>query len=213
MFKPLALVLVLAAAPEKKTISWSPPATTDDDRPLIVSVVAGPQDTDYALKIELDKPPFGDGCGNHCVNATLFLDTDNSKGTGLKLKDAKAPESGVDLAITLQAGRGLEADLKVLVKQFNEEATGVDQTVELGALELKHDAARLRVEGNTVFVLIDANLGNQPVGAKMRVVYHPPDHAALVGVTAGLSAPSSAKLDVFRGTKLSKPSKSPSKAQ
>ena len=217
MLNSIAVGLLLAAAPLKKTISWSPPPSTEDDRPLISSIIASAQDTDYVLTLELDKAPFGEACQNHCVNATVFLDTDNSKGTGLKLKDSKAPEAGADLAIIVQAARapgaGARSDLKVRVMQFNEDATSLEQATELTELTLMRDGERVRVEGNTVSVRVDPNLGNQPAGAKMRVVYHPPDHAPLVGMAPGLAAPSSGKLELFKAGKRSKPSKSTSQSR
>jgi len=205
MLNSIALALLMLAAAEKKTISWSPPPSTEDDRPLISSAVVTAEDSNYTLTFTLDKAPYGEACQNHCVNATVFLDTDNSKSTGLKLKDGKAAEAGADLAITLQAvkssGGGSRADLRVMVKQFTEDATGFDQATELAELTLLRDEERVRLEGTTVTVRVDANLGNQPAGAKLRVVYHPPDHAALVGLAPGLAAP-------FKGGKRSMPSKS-----
>src|SRR3990167_7923748 len=85
---PLLLSCCLAASvafAEKPTISYKAPPSGDDDRPVMTTIVVSPQGTDYAFKLEFNKPPWGEDCKTRCANATLFLDTDNNKSTGLKL--------------------------------------------------------------------------------------------------------------------------------
>ncbi len=215
MFKLLfaaGLVLLAAAPTPKKLLSWSPPPSTDDDRPVVASAMVTAQGSDYVVTLQFDKAPYGDGCKTRCANATLFIDTDNSKDTGLKLADAKAAETGADISVTIQGVRSLrdetsEPELKVVIKQFNEDATGLDQGNVLAELDARRDRERLTVDGTTVSVLVDANLGNQPAAAKLRAMYHPPDHAAMVGVGPGLAAGGGRKIEVFKGNKLSNPSK------
>lgn len=201
-----------ALAGEKPTIVYKNPPAGDDERPVMVEVVVGPQGSDYALKIEFNKEPWGEACGTRCANATLFLDTDDNKATGLKLGDAKAPETGADLALTIQGTKELKAGvraptLKVKVVQYAEDATSVEQGLALAELDPKVDTERVLAEGTSVYLLVDANIGNLPSGKKVRVVYHPPDSKPLVGSAKGLSAPGANRVELFKDGKLSNPVK------
>ena len=123
------LVAGIAAA-EKPTISYKAPNAGEDERPVLTSIVVSPQGTDYAFKLEFNKAPWGDECRTRCANATLFLDTDNNKTTGLKLADPKAAEAGADVALTIQGTKALkegstQAILRVMVMQYAEDATSV----------------------------------------------------------------------------------------
>ena len=82
------------AAAEKPTILYKAPPSSEEDRPVITRIVASAQGTDYAFKVDFDKSPWGADCKTHCANATVFIDADNNKKTGLKLADEKAPETG-----------------------------------------------------------------------------------------------------------------------
>lgn len=206
----LCSLLALSALAEKPVLAWKPPPPGDDDRPVIVEVVLGPQGSDYAFKIEFNKEPWGEVCGSRCANATLFLDADNNKGTGLKLKDPKAPETGADLAVTIQGVKDYQEGaghpmLKVKVKQFTEDATSVEQGNELVEMDQRTDPERVLGQGTSVYLLIDANIGSLPAGAKVRVVYHPPDSKALVGYAQGLSAAGAGRVEIFKDGKLTNP--------
>lgn len=205
-----ALLAAPALAGEKPTLVYKSPPRGDDERPVMVSVVVGPQGSDYALKIEFNKEPWGEGCGTRCANATLFLDTDNNKATGLKLSDAKAPETGADLALTVQGTKELSGGvrlptLKVKVVQYAEDATSVEQGLSLAELDPKVDSERVLAEGTSVYLLIDANIGNLPAGKTLRVVYHPPDSKPLVGTAKGLASPGANRVEIFKDGKLSNP--------
>src|SRR3954468_4408926 len=110
-----ALLLLLAfplsaLGGEKPCIAYKvPPNADEDDRPVATAITVGPQGSDYAFKLDFNKEPWGEGCKTRCANATVFLDTDNNKATGLKLPqkdDGKdAPETGADLAVTVQGLR------------------------------------------------------------------------------------------------------------
>jgi hypothetical protein len=205
------------AVAEKPAITYKPPPPTEDDRPLITEIVVGPQGSEYALKIEFNKEPWGEGCGTRCANATIFLDTDNNKATGLKLADPKAIESGADLAITIQGTREYKASssqpgLKVKVRQFAEDSTQIDQGRALAELDPVRDAERVLAQGTSVYLLIDGNIGDLPAAAKARVVYHPPDSKALVGLVQGLNAPGAGRIDLFKDGKLSNPVKKKKKS-
>jgi hypothetical protein len=203
------LVASVAAA-EKPTIVFKAPPATDEERPLITSVVVSPQGTDYAFKIEFNKAPWGDDCKTRCANATLFLDTDNNKTTGLKLADAKAAETGADLAITIQGAKALKEGvttsiLRVKVAQYAEDATSVEDGHTLAELDPINDAERVLASETSVYLLVDANMGNQPAGKQLRLIYHPPDSKPLVGTAKGLASPQSGRVELFKDGKLSNP--------
>lgn len=214
-----ALLVVLGAPTvfaQKPAITYKPPPAGDDDRPLITEVVVSVQGTDYALKLEFNKEPWGDACGTRCANATLFLDTDNNKNTGLKLKDPKAAETGADLSLTVQGLKvykeaSSRSVLKVKVRQFSEDSTEIDSGRQLTELDPSQDSERVLAQGTSVYLLVDANIGDLPAGPKMRVIYHPPDSKALVGTGVGLSAPGG-KVELFKDGKLTNPVKKKKKA-
>lgn len=207
------LAAVLAVTPVMKpVIEWQPPESTDDDRPLMSKVIVTASGSDYSLKLEFDKAPFGEACRNRCANATVFIDTDNDKQTGVKLQDATAAENGADLVVVIQGVRELRnesptGELRILVKQFSEDATSLDGANLLTQLDPRHDSERVTVSGTKVTAVIDANLGNLPAGKKLRVVYHPPEHGPMVAVTGGLLSPAG-RVELFKGGKRSNPAKS-----
>jgi hypothetical protein len=204
-----SLVAGLAFA-EKPTITYSAPPSTDDDRPVLTTIVVGPQATDYALKLEFNKAPWGDECKSRCANATVFLDTDNSKTTGLKLSDPKAAESGADIAITIQGVKKITDNatknvLRVRVLQYAEDATSVEEGQLLAELDPVDDSERLLASDVSVYLLIDANLGTMPSGKQLRVVYHPPDSKPLVGTAKGMSSAAAGRVELFKDGKLANP--------
>lgn len=206
----LGVLVAASAAAQKPLITYKAPPPGEDDRPLITEIVAGPQGTDYAFKIEFNKEPWGEACATRCANATVFLDTDNNKATGLKLKDPKALETGADLSITIQGTKvyketSSRAVLKVKVRQFTEDSTEIDQGRQLAELDPVQDSERVLAQGTSVYLLIDANIGDLPVGAKSRVIYHPPDSKALMGSMPGLSAGGPGRVELFKDGKLSNP--------
>lgn len=203
------LVAGIAAA-EKPTISYKAPNAGEDERPVLTSIVVSPQGTDYAFKLEFNKAPWGDDCRSRCANATLFLDTDNNKTTGLKLADPKAAEAGADVAITIQGTKMLkegatQAVLRVKVMQYAEDATSVEDGHTLAELDPTNDSERVLASDTSVYLLIDANMGNQPAGKQLRLVYHPPDSKPLVGITKGLASPATGRVELFKDGKLSNP--------
>ena len=176
----------------------------------MTSIVVSPQGTDYAFKLEFNKPPWGDDCRTRCANATLFLDTDNNKTTGLKLADAKAPETGTDIVVTIQGTKVLKdgvptAALRVKVMQYSEDATSVEEGHTLVELDPINDSERVLASDISVYLLIDANMGEQPAGKQLRVVYHPPESKPLVGMAKGLASPSTGRVELFKDGKLTNP--------
>ena len=208
----LSLLVAFAAVGQKPLITYKAPPPAEDERPLITEIVASPQGTDYAFKIEFNKEPWGEACATRCANATIFLDTDNNKATGLKLKDAKALENGADLSITIQGTKVYkEASsrpvLKVKVRQFAEDSTEIDQGRQLAELDPVQDSERVLAQGTSVYLLIDANIGDLPTATKARVIYHPPESKALVGNVQGLLAGGGNHVELFKDGKLSNPVK------
>ncbi len=206
------LLPTAALARERPTIVYKSPPAGEDERPVMVEIVVSPQGSDYALKLEFNKLPWGEGCGSRCANATLFLDTDDNRTTGLKLANPKAPETGADLALTVQGTKDLigaerQARLKVKVVQYAEDATAVDQGSTLAELDPKVDSERVLADGTSVYLLVDTNIGNVPSGKRVRVVYHPPDAKPLVGFARGLAAPGAGHVELFKDGKLSNPVK------
>jgi hypothetical protein len=208
----LASLGATASFAQKPAIIFKAPASSEDSRPLITEIVVGPQGSDYAFKIDFNKEPWGDECTLHCANATFFLDTDNTKNTGLKLKEPKAAETGADMSITIQGTKvykdnSRQSALKVIVRQFSDGCTEVDQARQLAELDTLQDSDRVLARGTSVYLLIDANLGELPTGAQSRVIYHPPGSRALVGKARGLSASSAHHVELFKDGKLSTPPK------
>jgi hypothetical protein len=206
----LTCLVAGVATAEKPTITYKAPPPSDDERPVMTEIVVSAQGTDYAFKLEFNKEPWGEQCRTRCANATLFLDTDNNKSTGLKLADAKAAETGADLAVTIQGLRVLNDGvskpvLKVKVLQYAETATSVEDGSTLAELDPVNDAERVLAQGTSVYLLVDANLGSQPAGKQLRVIYHPPDSKPLVGMAKGLSAPASGRVELFKDGKLTNP--------
>lgn len=204
-----SLVATLALA-EKPTISYKAPPSGDDDRPVMTSIVVSPQGTDYAFKLEFNKPPWGEDCKTRCANATLFLDTDNNKTTGLKLADPKAAETGTDIAVTIQGAKALKdgvptSVLRVKVMQYSEDATSVEEGRTLIELDPINDSERVLASDTSVYLLIDANMGEQPAGKQLRVVYHPPESKPLIGTAKGLASPSTGRVELFKDGKLTNP--------
>lgn len=208
----LLVVPAVGLGAEKPCITYAAPASSPEDRPVATAITVGPQGSDYAFRIDFNKPPWGDECKNRCANSTIFLDTDNNRSTGLQLADKKAPQTGADLAITIMGTReykeaSAESNLLVKVKQFPEDATRVDQGRVLVEMDQRQDEERVQAQGESVWVLVDANIGDLPAGPKLRVIYQPPDSKPLVGMAKGLSAPGANRVEIFKQGKLTNPSK------
>jgi hypothetical protein len=210
------LFAVAAAAGEKPCINYKAPPSTEEDRPVATAITVGPQGSDYAFKVDFNKEPWGETCKTRCAVATIFLDTDNDKKTGLKLPakdDGKdAAETGADLAVTIQGLREYKQEsslstLKIKVKQYSEEATSADQGTDLVEMDSRNDAERLNPVEKTIYLLVDANVGSVPSSAKIRVIYHPPDSKPLIGYAKGLTAPGANRVEIFKDGKLTNPVK------
>lgn len=177
---------------EKPTLSFRPAEGDGDERPLVSEVLAGPQGSDFAFRISFTKVPWGEECANRCANATLFVDTDNSRTTGLQV-GTDAPETGADLAVTVQGVReykesSAESRLRVRVRFLGSGHSSLEQGDTLAELDLRTDKDRVQVDGSVVSLLIDATAATLPSGRVARVVYHPPGAKAVHGTTAGMLA-------------------------
>lgn len=196
----LALLAPSAMAKDRATFRYKP--GMDEERPVVVEAVVGPQGSDFALRLRFNKPPFGQECGTRCANTTLLLDSDASTESGLKLP-GKAAENGADLAIIVQGSRDLsgsssEPFLRVKVRRLTNEARTVDDGELLTELDHRKDPERIHLEDHVVYLLIDAN--DLPSARKVRVVYHPPGNKALQATIPGMLSGSatSGKVMIFR---------------
>lgn len=197
----LSLLAMSALAKDRATLRYKP--GMDEERPVVVEAVVGPQGSDYALRLSFQKPPFGQECGNRCANATVLIDTDASALSGMKLS-SKAAENGADLALIVQGAReltgsGAEHYLRVKVRRLTESARSVDDGELITDLDQRRDPDRIHIEGNTVYLLVDP--GNElPSGRKVRVIYHPPGGKALQGTVPGLlnGSASNSKVMLFK---------------
>ena len=193
--------LALPASAAKPTFQFKPPP--DEERPVIVRAIIGPQGSDYALQLHFDREPWGDACKNRCANATLLLDLDASAQTGLQLGKGAA-ENGADLAVVVQGSRqyaddGGQGVLRVKVIELPSGTTGIDEGETLAELDHRRDADRVLLDGTTLFLLVDVTSATLPSARKARVVYRPPGHRAIVASMAGLgSGASKGKARIFR---------------
>jgi hypothetical protein len=208
----LSLLASAALAAEKPCITYKAPPPSEDDRPVATSITVGPEGSDYAFKVDFNSPPWGDECGTRCANTTIFLDTDNDKNSGLKMRDPKSPISGADLSITIHGAREYKDSsslsvLRIKVKQFSEEATSIEQGAVLAELDLRRDTERINAAEKTIYLLIDANIGSLPAGPKVRVIYQPPDAKPMIGTAKGLNAPGANRVEIFKEGKLRNPIK------
>jgi hypothetical protein len=199
----LALLPLIAAAADKPTLKFKPAAGDDeDDRPVATVVTVGPQGSDIALKVEFNRAPWGEACKTRCGNATLFIDTDDSTATGLQLGKAM-PETGADLAITIQGAREMQQEtaapvLRVKAKLIPDGSTSIESGDAFAEFDLRRDPDRVQFEGTTVYVLVDATNAALPTGRTMRVIYHPPGQKAVTGKAKGLQAGGAGKVEIFR---------------
>lgn len=180
---PLLVCTLLAstsfAAKEKPTFRYTAPP--EGERPVIVDATVGPQGSDFAMRLRFDREPWGEGCKSRCANATLLLDTDSSKQTGLHLTQ-DGPANGADVAIVVQGVREAANDdgsppetwLRVKVRLLANDARSADDGELLAELNHRQDTERLHVDEKTVYVLVDATSPAIPSARKVRVVYQPP---------------------------------------
>ncbi len=199
----LALTLLAPSAMAKDRATFRHTPSQDEERPVVVDATVGPQGSDFALRLRFQKPPFGQECGTRCANATVLLDTDANPRSGLKISD-KAPENGADLAIIIQGTRdmsGASSDsyLRVKVRRLPDGVSTVEEGELMAELDHRRDPERIHIDGDTVFLLIDAS-DNLPSGRKVRVVYHPPGAKALQATIPGMLSGSAnrGKVMIFR---------------
>jgi hypothetical protein len=193
-----------AAAPPRSTFRYAAPKE-EDQRPLVIDAIIGPQGSDFAMRLLFDKAPWGESCKTRCANVTLFLDTDNNNTTGLQL-GKKLPETGADMAVVIQGAREYRdtssvALLRVKVRQLTGESKDVDDGEALADLNNNQDPERVQIDENTVYLLIDATGPTLPSARKVRVIYHPPAAKPLIATIDGMlsGGSSSGNVRIFRG--------------
>lgn len=203
MKRSLLLVCTLlagtsSAAKDRPTFRYTAPP--DGERPVIVDATVGPQGSDFAMRLHFDREPWGEACKNRCANATLLLDTDASKQTGLHLTQ-DGPANGADLAIVVQGVReaakqqGAPPDtwLRVKVRLLANDARSADDGELLAELNHRQDTERLHVDESTVYVLVDATSPAIPSARKVRVVYQPPGAKPVTATIPGMIGGGGAK--------------------
>ncbi|MCP3141380.1 hypothetical protein [Pyxidicoccus xibeiensis] len=198
MKRPLLPLLVCTlltstgvTAKERSTFRYTAPP--DGERPVIVDATVGPQGSDFAMRLRFDKAPWGEDCKSRCANATLLLDTDNSKQSGLRLTQ-DSPVNGADLVVLVQGvrespkeeGGKAETWLRVKVRLLGNDARSVDDGELLAELSHKQDSERLHVEDTSVYLLVDATSAALPSARKARVVYQPPGSKPLTATIPGM---------------------------
>jgi hypothetical protein len=187
----LSLLAGKPAAPAKPdSIRYTPPADAPEERPLPTEINASLQGSGYAVRITFNRVPWGDQCKNRCANVTIFLDTDNDKLTGIQLGKDK-PETGADLAVTVQGTReykekSAEALLRARVRHLPDNSNTLEAGTVLAEMDHQHDPDKIQLDGNHVFVLVDATNISIPSGKVLRVVYHPPADKPLELTTKGI---------------------------
>jgi hypothetical protein len=200
----LATSAAAKEAPPSATLHYVPPPESVD-RPLPTDISVGPQGSDLLVKLSFNQLPWGEECKNRCANVTLYLDTDNTRATGLQMGDGK-PETGADMAITVQGAReykekSAQVFLRAKVRQLTNEATTLEHGEVIAEFSHLTDPDRLKSDKKDVTLLVDATNLTIPSARTMRLVYHPPADKALEATGKGLLATSNLRPEMFGGGK------------
>ncbi|MFN0062446.1 MAG: hypothetical protein ACKVPX_08000 [Myxococcaceae bacterium] len=185
------MVLMLSATGSASKATLKVPPQDDAERPVPLAISAYPQDGNLALRVEFDKAPWGNDCGQRCANTTVFIDLDAGENTGLQLTDQA--EAGADLAITIQGVRDYREEsalpgLRIRSRHFETAAGAVDSGEPLQDLDLRRDPDRVSYTGKSVKILIDLSQRAVPAGKAMRIVYHPPGGQSVTAQVPGFLA-------------------------
>ncbi len=208
-----AFVTCTAYAGNAPVLTLAAPPPADADRPVVTQLFVDRKDNDLVFQLDFDREPTGESCKSRCANATLFLDTDKNAKTGVKLEDARAPENGADVSITFQASRdyienNLVPSLSVLIKSFRGKASAAHLGEKVFSWDSRHDPERVRVQDKSVVLLVDVSSLPVAIAPRMRVVYHPPGSAAVVGDAEGVTLTrGGGKVEVLKKGKRDEPKK------
>jgi hypothetical protein len=177
------VVLLLTAgatwAQGKSVIRHQPLSDDPEERPVAAEITVSGEGAEFAVRMVFNKPPAG-ACGRRCANATVFLDLDGSRKTGLQI--GAGAETGADLAITVQAlppAGGGEAILRAKVRTLPDTAASLEDGELVAELDPTMDADRMQVDGQTVLLLVDVSRAEVRLASRARVIYHPPGAKAL----------------------------------
>jgi hypothetical protein len=198
-----ALVALAASKGAKPTLRYTPPADSEDERPVATATTVKAKGNDYTFDITFNHEPWGEGCKARCANATFFLDTDGNKKTGLQLGD-KSAQTGADLAVVVQGIReykevSAESLLRVKVRALGNESAELEQGQVVAELDQRHDPERVKAKGKDVSLKIDTTTANLPVGRTVRVVYQPPGATAVVATIPGFGSGNGGAIQIVRG--------------
>ncbi len=205
----LALLLCAAPAAAKRpgaVLRHQPAPGSADERPVATRVAVRSGPSGFTLELTFDAAPFGDTCRSRCANTTVYLDTDNSKATGLQVGD-KGAATGADLAITVQGVRdwgeaGSKDSLRVRIRHLGGQPKSLEEGDVVAELDHARDAEVISIKDNTVTVKVDPNAVDLPAGRTVRAIYQPPGSKALTGTLPGLLVPArggSRNVDIVRG--------------
>lgn len=178
------------AARGEPVLRYRPPANAPEDRPVATEITAAPAGSGYAVRLRFNRPPWGEACKNRCANATLFLDTDGDKLTGLQLGKNQAA-TGADLSVTVKGvreyrERSAEHLLRARVRLLTNAATSLEGGSVLAEMDPQRDPDRLQTEGSNVYVFVEATDIRIPSGRRMRIIYHPPGDKPVQLTTRGI---------------------------
>jgi hypothetical protein len=184
----LVVGTVTSAGVPDKGLRYKPGPGADADPPVVTYATGASQGLGYAFTVTFNRAPAEEHCAHDCANATLFVDADDDKGTGLKL-GKEPPETGADLALTIQgvdrdAEGASPAQVKVKLRLLPQTAgDNVGETLwEGSSIETPE---RVKVNGTKVVVMLDTSDPRLPHTPRMRLVYHPPGEVAVVGQVVG----------------------------
>jgi hypothetical protein len=193
----LALLTGLPAfAQGKPTIVYKPKLTgTEVDRPVATRLSVASQGSGYAIRLDFDRDPWGEGCRERCARLSFLLDTDNAPSTGHAGSSARAAENGADLVVTVEGvreygGPSADAVLKVTYRLLPDGSRSLEEGQVIGEYDHRNDKDQVQVKGASVFLFVDPTESNLPTGRKVRVIYNPPGRPPgskpLVGIVRGL---------------------------
>ncbi len=187
----------LARAADDGVLRYKVPAGEENDRSWLVYAHVQPQGSNFAVKLEFSRPPWGEDCKNRCGNAVLWIDTDGDPSTGIQAPGK--PMHGADLAVHVEgvrdyAGESATTYLRAKVWQLSADSARMEDGEILAELDHRRDTERLVSEGKEVFVLVDGTSTALPVGKSCKVTYVPPGDKAISARCRGLGTASGGRL-------------------
>lgn len=210
----------LAARAPAGTITYKPVKAATEGRPTVVKAALSTRGEDFVLKLDFDKVAYGAECGARCARATFLIDTDADGSTGLQQGTGKPP-TGANLSVLVEGledftGGKASPYVKVTLRQYGDEDRTLEDGDLVGTLDHRKDHQRVKLDGKTITVMVDASAESIPAAKTSRLVYLAPGVRPLVAQAAGLNrtqAKSSGGVAVERGRPSAKPSAANTRAR